>query len=50
MPYQGKIVQLFGDLLEVSNVVVHQDQIIHQNCGDDVLVSPSGHQQISKAP
>jgi hypothetical protein len=29
MPYQGKIVHLFGDLLEVSDVVVRQDRIIH---------------------
>jgi hypothetical protein len=29
MPYQGKIVHLFGDLLEVPYVVVRQDQIIH---------------------
>jgi hypothetical protein len=50
MPYQGKIVHIFGDLLEVSNVVVRQDRIIHQICGDDVLVSTSGHQQISRAP
>jgi hypothetical protein len=50
MPYQGKIVHLFGDLLEVSNVVVRQDQIIHHIYGDDVLVSTSGHQQISRAP
>jgi hypothetical protein len=41
MPYQGKIVHLFGDLLEVSNVLVRQDRIIHQICGDDVLVSVS---------
>jgi hypothetical protein len=50
MPYQGKIVHLFGDLLEVSNVVVRQHRIIHQICGDDVLVSAFGHQQISRAP
>jgi hypothetical protein len=29
MPYQGKIVHLFGDFLEVSYVVVSQDRIIH---------------------
>jgi hypothetical protein len=29
MPYQGKIVHLFGDLLEVSDVVVRQDWIIY---------------------
>jgi hypothetical protein len=50
MPYQGKIVHLFGDLLEVSNVVVHQDRIIHQTYGDDILVSAFDHQQISRAP
>jgi hypothetical protein len=50
VPYQGKIVHLFGNLLEVSDVVVRQDRIIHSICGDDVLVSVSGHQQISRAP
>jgi hypothetical protein len=50
MPYQGKLVHLFEDLLEVSNVVVRQDRIIHQICGDDILVSASGHQQMSRAP
>jgi hypothetical protein len=50
MSYHGKIVQLFGDLLEVSYVVVRQNRVIHQICGDDVLVSMSGHQQISRAP
>jgi hypothetical protein len=48
--YQGKVVHLFGDLLEVPDVVVRQNRIIHQICGDDVLVSASGHQQISRAP
>jgi hypothetical protein len=47
--YHGEIVQLLGDLLEVSYVVLHQNRIIHQICGDDVLVSTSGHQQISRA-
>jgi hypothetical protein len=50
MPYQGKIIHLFEDLLEVSYVVVHQDRIIHQICGDDVLVSAPDHQDISRAP
>jgi hypothetical protein len=50
MPYQGKIVHLFGDFLEVSYVVVRQDRIIHYIYGDDVLVSASSHQQISRAP
>jgi hypothetical protein len=50
MSYQGKIVQLFGDLLEVSYILVRQNRIIHQICGDDVLVSASGHRQIYRAP
>jgi hypothetical protein len=50
MSYHGKIVQLFGDLLEVSYVVIHQNRVIYQIRGDDVLVSTSGHQQISMAP
>jgi hypothetical protein len=29
IPYQGKVVPLFGDLLEVSDIVVHQDWIIY---------------------
>jgi hypothetical protein len=50
MSYQGKIVQLFGGLLEGFYVVVPQHWIMHHICGDDVLVSASGHQQISRAP
>jgi hypothetical protein len=29
MPYQGKFLHLFGDLLEVSHVLDHQERIIH---------------------
>jgi hypothetical protein len=29
MPYQGKLVHLLGDLLEVSHVVDRQELIIH---------------------
>jgi hypothetical protein len=50
MSYQGKIVQLFVGLLEGFYVVVRQHWIIHQSCGDDILVSASGHQQVSGAP
>jgi hypothetical protein len=46
--YYGEIVQLLGDLLEVSYVVLRQNRIINQICGDDVLVFAFGHQQISK--
>jgi hypothetical protein len=49
MPYQGKFVYLFGDLLEISHVVDRQERIIQKIFGDDVLVSSPGHQQISKA-
>jgi hypothetical protein len=48
MPYQGKFVHLFGDLLEVSHVVDRHERIIHKIFGDDALVSSPGHQQISK--
>jgi hypothetical protein len=46
MPYQGKFVHLFEDLLKISHVVAHQERIIHYIFGDDVLVSSLGHQQI----
>jgi hypothetical protein len=49
-PYQGKFVHFLEDLLEVSYVVVRQERIIHQICGDDVLVSAPGHQQLFRAP
>jgi hypothetical protein len=29
MPYQGKLVHLLGDLLEVSHVIDRQERIIH---------------------
>jgi hypothetical protein len=32
-PYQGKVVHLFVDLLEVPDVVVRQNRIIHHICG-----------------
>jgi hypothetical protein len=50
MSYHGKIVQLFGDLLEVSYVVVRQNRVFYQIRGNDILVSASSHQQISSAP
>jgi hypothetical protein len=50
MSYQGRIVQLFVGLLEGFYVVVQQHWIIHQICGDDVLVSASGYQQVSRPP
>jgi hypothetical protein len=49
MPYQGKFVHLFGDLLEISHVVDRQERIIQKIFGDDVLVSSPGHQQISRS-
>jgi hypothetical protein len=48
MPYQGKFVHLFGDLLKISHVVDHRERIIQKIFGDDVLVSSPGHQQISR--
>jgi hypothetical protein len=50
MSYHGKIVQLLVGLLEYFYVVVRQHWIIHQICGDDVLVSGFGHQRVSKTP
>jgi hypothetical protein len=50
VPHQGKFVHFLGDLLEVLYVVVCQERIIHQICGDDVLVSAPRHQQLFKAP
>jgi hypothetical protein len=49
MSYQGKIVQLFEGLVEGFYVAIRQHWIIHQICGDDVLVSASSHQQVFKA-
>jgi hypothetical protein len=49
MPYQGKFVHLLGDLLEIWHVVDHQERIMQQIFGDDILVSSPGHQQISRA-
>jgi hypothetical protein len=46
MPYQGKFVHLFGDLLEISHVVNRQEGIIQKIIADDVLVSSPG--QISR--
>jgi hypothetical protein len=49
MPYQGKFVHLFGDLLEISHVVDRQERIIQKTFGDNVPISSPEHQQISKA-
>jgi hypothetical protein len=49
MPYQGKLVHLLGDLLEIQHVVNRQERIIQQIFGDDVLKSSPRHQQHSTA-
>jgi hypothetical protein len=49
MSYQGKFVNLLGDLLEIPHVIDRVERIIQQIFGDDVLVSSPGHQQISRA-
>jgi hypothetical protein len=46
--YHGKIVQLLVGLLEGFYVIGRQHWIIHQICGDDVLVPGPGHQQLSR--
>jgi hypothetical protein len=39
MPYQGKLVHLLGDLLEIPHVVDREERIIQQIVGDNVHVS-----------
>jgi hypothetical protein len=46
--YHGKIVQFLVGLLEGSYIIGRQHWIIHQICGDDVLVPGPDHQQLSR--
>jgi hypothetical protein len=49
MPYQGKLVHLLGDLLEIPHVANRVERIIQQIFGDDVLESSPRHEQHSRA-
>jgi hypothetical protein len=44
MPYQGNLVHLLGDLLEIPHVVEREERIIQQIIGDNVLESSPRHQ------
>jgi hypothetical protein len=50
MPYHGKIIQLLVSLLEGFDVISRQHWVIHQICGNEVLVPGPGHQQIFGTP